>query len=80
MRCERKSPPAGRCDDSDLDYSPVLRLGRVAVMASAALNPLLCKPDIVYVLDRGHRLHFWALTMPVFNWGNAFVSFIEYTE
>ena len=45
----------------------------------AGLYPL-CKPDIVYVLDRGHRLHFWALTMPVFNWGNAFVSFIEYTE
>jgi len=20
----------------------------------------VCKPDIVYVLDRGHRLHFWA--------------------
>jgi len=23
-----------------------------------AHKPSLCKPDIVYVLDRGHRLHF----------------------
>ena len=26
--------------------------------------PSLCKPDMVYVLDRGHGLHFYALSFP----------------
>ncbi len=25
---------------------------------------VLCKPDMVYVLDRGHGLHFYSLSFP----------------
>jgi len=41
----------------------------------------MCKPDIVYVLDRGHRLHFWASSsMPGFRRGNSFVFSLKHTE
>src|SRR5262245_24420289 len=41
----------------------------------------VCKPDMVYILDRGHGLHFYSLSsVPAFGWGNLFRAFIEDTE
>jgi len=34
--------------------------------------PTLCKPDMVYILDRGHGLHFYSFSpMPPFSGGEA---------
>lgn len=55
------------------------------LLVNGVLNKLftreMCKPDIVYVLDRGHRLHFWGFgSAPAFSRGNGLVSFIQDTE
>ena len=41
----------------------------------------LCKPDMVYILDRAHGLHFFCVSvMPAFYRDYGFQSFIENPE
>ncbi len=35
--------------------------GIYKTMSYLLLIPSLCNRDILYILDRGHRLHFWCL-------------------
>jgi hypothetical protein len=49
--------------------------------SSCVTNSEVCKPDMVYILDRGHGLHFYSLSsMPALSWSNLFGSVIEHTE
>jgi hypothetical protein len=42
---------------------------------------VVCKPDMVYILDRAHGLHFFCVSvMPAFDWHYGFESFIENPE
>jgi hypothetical protein len=41
----------------------------------------MCKPDMVYILDRAHGLHFFCVSvMPAFYRDYGFQSFIENPE
>ena len=71
-----------RCAPSPFGLSPQ---GEASVLSPSAEEEFpfkyLCKPDIVYILNRGHGLHFCSLSsMPVFRWCNLFGSLVEYTE
>jgi len=35
-----------------------------ALLSERGFEQELCKPDMVYVLDRGHGLHFYSLSFP----------------
>ena len=42
---------------------------------------IVCKPDMVHILNRAHGLHFFCVhVMPGFDWHYGFQLFIENTE
>ena len=44
-------------------------------------KPPLCKPEILYILNRAHGLQFFAVSfVPDFSWQYLFCSLIERTE
>ena len=50
-------------------------------MRGDLFSPSLCKPDIIYVLNRADGLHFFEVSsMPTLNWYNPFGSFIDKPE
>src|SRR5262245_6171724 len=43
--------------------------------------PLLCKPDILFILDRAHGLHFFEVSsIPIFSWLNRSHLFVENSQ
>lgn len=62
------------------DCAVAIFMWKQGIFTRTSPSPL-CKPDMVYILDRAHGLHFFCVSvMPAFYRDYGFQSFIENPE